>query len=215
MSALAVLDSSSAQHPRCPDLPRGDLWLFAYGSLMWNPEFPFVRSAPALLYGYHRAFCVYSTRYRGTPERPGLVLGLDRGGCCRGIAFQIGESAVKTVLETLWAREMSRLVYEPRVVPVGMSGERVEALAFAADRKHESYAGRLELEEIARTIAARSGERGPNADYLFNTLRHLDALGIREHQLDALSRAVQALQKPRNMRLKGDEPIAGAPREER
>jgi cation transport protein ChaC len=192
-------DSAPLPYVRCPPLPPGDLWLFAYGSLMWNPEFAFERAARGVLYGYHRAFCVYSTRYRGTPESPGLVLGLDRGGCCHGVAFLVAENAVAAVLETLWAREMSELVYHPRVVAVETEGSRISALTFVADRGHQNYAGRLDVQEIARTIAERSGARGANADYLFNTLRHLHALGIRERQLDALSRAVQALQKPRTL----------------
>ena len=190
-------DSATTPRVRGPALPPGDLWIFAYGSLMWNPEFEFVRSAPALLYGYHRAFCIYSKRYRGTPDRPGLVLGLDRGGCCRGVAFLIAERAAADVLEILWEREMSDLIYHPRVVPLAVETMRVNALTFVADRGHEGYAGRLELDEEARTIAEGAGARGPNADYLFNTLRHLAALGIRERHLDALSRAVQALQTPR------------------
>jgi cation transport protein ChaC len=190
-------DVAVAPRVRAPALPPGDLWLFAYGSLMWNPEFEFVRSAPALLYGYHRAFCIHSTSYRGTPDRPGLVLGLDRGGCCRGVAFLVAERAVADVLEILWAREMTDLVYHPRVVPLAVETQRVNALAFVADRAHQGYAGRLGLDAMARTIAEGSGARGPNADYLFNTLRHLAALGIRERRLDALSRAVQALQTPR------------------
>ena len=183
--------------PGCPPLPGGALWVYAYGSLMWDPGFEFVRSMPALLRGYHRAFCVYSERYRGTPERPGLVLGLDRGGCCRGIAFLVPETDTRGALEKLWAREMTRAVYRPRLVPVDTGEERVLALAFVANREHPSYAGRLDLEAIARTITACSGARGPNADYLFNTLRHLEALGISERRLDAVRYAVQALQRPR------------------
>jgi cation transport protein ChaC len=125
------------------------------------------------------------------------VLGLDRGGCCRGIAFLIADAHVERVLENLWAREMSRLVYTPRVVPVDVGDETVKALTFVANREHESYAGRLELETIARTITDCSGARGPNADYLFNTLRHLEELGISERRLDEIRFAVQTLQRPR------------------
>jgi cation transport protein ChaC len=185
------------QHACCPPLPAGDLWVFAYGSLMWNPGFEYMRSTPGMLRGYHRAFCICSERYRGTPERPGLVLGLDRGGCCRGIAFRVAKAHVDGVLENLWAREMPRLVYRPRLVPVDLGCEKVSALAFVANREHESYTGALDLDTIARTITDCSGARGPNADYLFNTLRHLDALGIRERRLDEIRYAVQALQRPR------------------
>ena len=183
--------------PCCPELPGGDLWVFAYGSLMWDPCFEYLRAEPARVHGYHRAFCVYSTCYRGTPERPGLVLGLDRGGVCRGIAYQIAEAKVERMLHELWDREMQPGVYMPRMVPVNLASEKVSALTFVADREHGFYAGRMDVPEVARTIAARGGARGPNADYLFNTLRHLDAMNIREKRLDALRHAVQALQKPR------------------
>jgi cation transport protein ChaC len=153
-----------------------------YGSLMWDPGFESVRSSPALLRGYHRAFCVHAQRNRKTPDRPGLVLGLDRGGCCRGIAFLIADAQVERVLRHLWAREMTRLVYRPRVVPVDVGAEKVQALTFVANRQHQGYAGRLELATIARTITDCCGARGPNADYLFNTLRHLEELGITERR---------------------------------
>lgn len=176
----------------CPQLPAGDLWVFGYGSLMWDPGFEYQRAAPALLRGYHRAFCVYSVRYRGTPEQPGLVLGLERGGACRGMAFLVHAAQVSKVIKQLWAREMPRNVYRPRVLNVEVERGRVSALAFVADPAHESYAGRLPLEDIAATIADCSGARGPNIDYLAKTLRHLDELGIRERRLHQVLLAVQA-----------------------
>lgn len=202
-SRVAVADGEAGtsrnviRHRDCPALPPGDLWVFAYGSLMWSPEFDYVRSAPALLRGYHRAFCVRSVRYRGTPERPGLVLGLDRGGSCRGVAFLVGAARVEAAIAQLWAREMPRAVYKPRLVPVRVDGERVQALTFVSDRAHDGYAGRTDLESAARTIASCCGERGPNVDYLANTLEHLEALGIVEPGLRRLYRAVQDAEEAR------------------
>jgi glutathione-specific gamma-glutamylcyclotransferase len=167
---------------------------------MWNPGFEYEHSAPALLRGYHRSFCIYSVNYRGTPDKPGLVLGLNHGGACRGIAFRVAEASVAGVLSALWAREMSLLVYEPRLVPVELDSQRIDALTFIADPSHESYAGRLELEHVADTIATCCGARGPNIEYLANTLRHLEALGIEEPRLRAIWLAVERRRAPRALR---------------
>jgi cation transport protein ChaC len=189
---------SKLAYTLCPELPSGDLWVFGYGSLMWNPDFDHVESRPALLHGYHRAFCIYSVSYRGTPENPGLVLGLNRGGACRGVAFRVLRPNIETVLTGLWAREMQRLVYRPKLLPVDMDTGRVQALTFVADPAHESYAGQLELEHVAETIASCCGARGPNIDYLARTIRHLEALGIDEPRLRQIWLAVERRRVPRN-----------------
>ncbi len=191
-AGLAPLPQDDPFHYSQLDLPRGDLWIFTYGSLMWDPAFRFKTSAPALLRGYHRAFCIYSSRYRGTVSAPGLVLGLDRGGACKGTAYRVAAADIPDALEALWLREMRRSVYVPRLLPVSMGTERQTALAFLANRCHDGYAGQLELDTAATIIAGCCGERGPNVDYLVNTLHHLDALGVHDGHLHDLLAAVRA-----------------------
>jgi glutathione-specific gamma-glutamylcyclotransferase len=191
-AGLVPLPRDDPFHYSQLDLPRGDLWIFTYGSLMWDPGFRFAVAVPALLRGYHRAFCIYSSRYRGTVAAPGLVLGLDRGGACKGTAYCIAAADVPDALETLWLREMRRRVYLPRLLPVSMGAGRQTALTFLANRCHDGYAGQLELDTAATIIAACCGERGPNVDYLVNTLRHLDELGVRDRHLHDLLAAVRA-----------------------
>ncbi|MBP2314781.1 gamma-glutamylcyclotransferase [Azospirillum soli] len=179
--------------------PGAELWVFAYGSLMWNPGFPFLESRSALINGYHRRFCVSSHRYRGTPERPGLVLGLDRGGSCRGIVFRVAPDHVPATLDYLWEREMINRVYRPKLLPVRLrdggvrDGDRtVTACTFVVDRRHGQYCGCLDEATMARRIAGCCGERGPNVEYLANTVAHLEELGIRDEQLFRLYAAVMA-----------------------
>ncbi len=177
-------------------LPHGDLWIFGYGSLMWNPEFPHVQWAPALVYGYHRAMCISSHQWRGTPERPGLVLGLDRGGACRGIAFRVLASDVPTTLDALWAREMRRRIYVPRLLRTRLADRDVKALAFVADPTHPEYAGHLSVVATAARIASCCGARGPNLEYLVRTLEHLEELGVRDHYLQRVLSAAQEMAAP-------------------
>src|SRR5437588_2742548 len=151
------------------------VWLFAYGSLMWNPEFPFAEARPAFLYGYHRSFCLYSRDYRGTPERPGLVLGLDRGGSCRGIAYRLMPEEVGEALDRIWAREMTGQVYEMRPVAVRTPDGAVAAQTCVVRRGSPDYAGRLSPDEAAGLLARAVGGRGSGRDYLANTVRHLEA----------------------------------------
>jgi len=169
------------------------VWIFAYGSLMWNPEIPFVEARPALLRGYHRSFCLYSRDYRGTRERPGLVLGLDRGGSCRGIAYRLPPQSLAQAINRVWSREMTGCVYRMRRVPVATPPGAIEAYAFTVRRDGPDYAGRLSLDDMARIIATAAGDRGTGRDYLANTVRHLEELGIREGALHRLEQRVAAL----------------------
>lgn len=151
---------------------------------MWNPGFPWAVRLPARAWGYHRAFCIYSWHYRGTPQAPGLVLGLDRGGSCRGLAYRVRGEDWDDTVAYLDAREMVTSVYQPVNITIHTDGEGpVRARTYVADRRHEQYAGRLSAEEQARLIARGHGIGGANADYLTATLAHLEDMGIRDPAL--------------------------------
>lgn len=172
--------------PRC-DSPGHDLWVFGYGSLMWNPGFPYIDHRPALLKGWHRSFCLWSTRYRGTPEKPGLVLGLDGGGACRGMAFRVAAAECDWTLAYLAERELTGYAYEPRMLRVDLDGAaEVQAYTFVSDRGHPLYAGPLPLDRAAGIIMAAQGDAGLNRDYLINTLRQLEKHGFTDKSLHEL-----------------------------
>lgn len=175
---------------RC--LPRGDLWVFGYGSLMWSPGFRSKQKAVALVHGYHRALCILSHRHRGTPDNPGLVMGLCRGGSCWGIAMRVPRARARHVLGKLWQREMLGQVYLPRMVPARIGARRVRALAFVADVSHTQFAGELDLHNRARLVAQGIGDRGRCLDYMRNTLAHMHELGVRDPHLENVLRAALA-----------------------
>ena len=170
-------------------LDMGDFWVFGYGSLIWRPGFAHVETQRAHLHGFRRSLCVQSYVHRGTKERPGLVLGLDRGGSCVGLAFRVPGELREEVVSYLRERELVTNVYVERTHVVRLAaGERVEALCYIVDRAHEQYAGNLHEAEAARIVAGAVGQSGPNEEYVLNTLRHLEALGIRDHWLEAVAR---------------------------
>jgi cation transport protein ChaC len=167
-----------------------DFWVFGYGSLMWRPGFPHLEAVPALLAGAHRALCVYSFFHRGTRERPGLVLGLDRGGSCRGIAFRVEGSKREGVISYLRERELVTSVYHEvwRPVRLGQAGRpAVTALTYIVDRAHEQYAGKLAPEALLAHVRGRAGQSGANPDYVIATVRHLRQLGISDAALEWLA----------------------------
>ena len=187
------LDPSEVAPPPALDLPPGDVWVFGYGSLMWDPGFPFEEVQPVTVHGWHRAFCIWSQHYRGTRERPGLVLGLQRGGACRGRAFRVAEAHRDAVLDYLYRRELINGVYEPRLLRARTVDGALRVLAFTANPRHREYAGHRSLEETAAIMAVARGRRGPNREYLANTVRHLDELGLTDGPLHRLLEMVQGM----------------------
>ena len=172
------------------DFSTGDLWVFGYGSLMWRPGFDFLEQVPARLVGEHRALCVYSFVHRGTPEKPGLVLGLDRGGACRGVAFRVAEKNRAETVAYLRAREQVTSVYREVMRSVWLENaarERVSALAYVVDRGHGQYAGRLSLAEQLRLVRQGHGQSGANRDYVIATVKAIEAEGFRDAQLHQLA----------------------------
>lgn len=170
-----------------------DLWVFGYGSLMWRPGFDFEERTLATVRGYRRALCVYSHVHRGTPERPGLVLGLDRGGSCKGVAFRVSADKAGATIAYLRAREQVTMVYrEVRLRAALADGRKVSVLSYAVDRTHTQYAGALALPELERLVGQGVGVSGANPDYVRQTYQHMTEIGITDTVLAALTRRFAA-----------------------
>ena len=169
------------------------LWVFGYGSLMWRPGFDFEERTLATVRGYRRALCVYSHVHRGTPERPGLVLGLDRGGSCKGVAFRVSAAKAEATIAYLRAREQVTMVYrEIRLRAALADGRKVDVLSYAVDRAHVQYAGALALPELERFVGQGVGVSGANPDYVRQTYQHMTEIGITDTVLAALTRRFAA-----------------------
>ncbi len=166
------------------------LWVFGYGSLMWNPGFKTPETQPARLQGWHRAFCIYSEHYRGTPEKPGLILGLLPGGACRGLAHRLPREKYDAVRRYLIVREIDNDgVYTETVRPLHLAdGRTVPALVYLADRTHRQFAGKLSLSRSLKLVRQGHGATGSNIDYVTNTVAHLRELGLRDRALEELAR---------------------------
>ncbi len=180
------------RHIKLPDHD-GPLWVFGYGSLMWDPGFHHDGRHAATVHGLHRRLCVSSIRYRGTPERPGLVLGLDYGGSCRGYVYQVPHRDKHEVAAYLEDREMVNGVYRPVFVRARLAdGRRLAALTFRVRRDHPQYAPPMCPRTLAERIVASSGLNGPNRDYVLNTLRELESMGCRDENLGRIARYLAA-----------------------
>ena len=160
-----------------------ELWLFAYGSLMWKPELDFAEQQVATVRGWHRRFCLWQWRYRGTRDRPGMMLALDLGGSCRGVVYKLTGPDIRAKIAPVWRREMIANGYRPRWVTAKTDANPVLAIAFVAHREGDRYAGRLTDEAIADRIAAACGHIGPSAEYLLETAVRCEELGIHDRHL--------------------------------
>ncbi len=163
-----------------------NVWVFAFGSLIWNPAFHFVERRVARIHGYHREFCLWSRAGRGSPERPGLMLSLESGGSCTGVAYRLSTEAARTELDVLWRREMATLAYRPVWTPIRTPQGAAHGIVFSANRSHERYVPGLDEDTVAHYLAKGAGPLGRCCDYLFDTVAHLRALGIRDRRLEAL-----------------------------
>ena len=186
---VAQVQAMLARAPR-----RGRVWIFAFGSLMWNPAFHFVERRTARIHGFHRQFCLWARAGRGSPERPGLMLSLEPGGSCTGVAYRLDRREAATELDVIWRREMLTMAYRPVWSTAYTPRGPEPAIAFSANRGHERYVPGLEDAVIARYLATGAGPMGRCCDYLFDTVAHLRQLGIRDRRLEKLEAAVKAQQ---------------------
>jgi cation transport protein ChaC len=169
---------------------KSPVWVFGYGSLIWNPELSFDHRSTARVHGYHRRLCLWSRINRGTPECPGLVAGLDRGGSCAGVVYRVRAGSLRAEIERLWNREMFMGSYSPRWINCRLdSGPLVPALAFVVRRDAPNYAGKLSERQILAVFRRGScGRFGTSLDYLINCVRGLREHGLRDPHFERLAR---------------------------
>ena len=193
LSDEALAGSLASTLARRP--PGAGWWIFAYGSLLWNPLFPFLEARPATLRGVHRRFCLWSKASRGTIEQPGLVLGLQPGGACCGVVYRLPPREAKAELALLWRREMVTGAYRPRWVSVRSGTRTLAALAFIIDQSSPHYTGRLSIAQQAKALARAAGAFGSSADYLEHTRIALITHGIVDPYLEVLAMKVAAYRR--------------------
>jgi cation transport protein ChaC len=179
----ADLDATLASHA-----PASDIWLFGYGSLMWNPAIEFAERRAGMVHGWHRRFCLWLHMGRGSLDNPGLMLALDRGGRCAGMLFRIPAADARDELLLAWRRELFTNAYHSRWVTARTSDGPVRAVTFVANRTHRRYAGRLDEGLVAARLASAAGSLGSCATYLAETLTALRSIGLRDRALERLQR---------------------------
>lgn len=190
MNDLSAADHARLPEPEQPHMAdasgaKDDLWVFGYGSLMWRPGFDHIERRSGLIRGFHRSLCVYSFHHRGTPQEPGLVMGLDRGGSCRGAAFRVSADSRDDVIAYLREREQVTGVYLERYTAATLdNGQAVKAVTYVVDRSHEQYAGRLDVDQVVALVRRSKGVSGYNPEYVRNTQSHLADMGIRDPWLE-------------------------------
>ena len=177
-------------------IPGQSVWVFGYGALMWNPAFHFAEKRSGLVHGYHRSYCMWSPGGRGTPDLPGMMLAMDHGGACRGMAFRIAPDQVDEELDIVWRREMIGRAYRARWVTVRTDSGTVRALTFVIDRRYIRYAGKVPRDVQVAHIATASGRVGTCREYLENTVAHLDLLGIGDGPMHDMLERVRAYDGP-------------------
>ena len=197
LRVLTEEQRAASLHATLAARPPGDAWLFGYGSLIWNPMIHSVEQRPARVEGWHRAFCLTVRAGRGSAANPGLMLGLDAGGSCRGVAFRIAEDILEAELTLLWRREMLGGAYVPRWLDLlDERGARFGGgIAFTVNPHGDHYAGTLARDAIIRSLATASGALGSAADYLFRTVDGLARYGIPDAELELLAGQVRAIRE--------------------
>ncbi|MSP49912.1 MAG: gamma-glutamylcyclotransferase [Alphaproteobacteria bacterium] len=191
MKVLSDEELAKSRHDMLARAPSPEVWVFGYGSLIWNPAFHFVERRVGTIHGHHRRFCLWTTLGRGSPDCPGLMLGLDRGGSCRGVVLRIAPDQVEAETDVLWRREMVSNAYVPTWVRAATEKGDVWAIAFTINRGHDRYAEKMSEEQAADIIARAVGRVGPCRDYLLNTVDHLDRLGIHDRSMKRLADKVR------------------------
>jgi glutathione-specific gamma-glutamylcyclotransferase len=193
--AVDICGKHSLGYRDCMGRTMQQFWVFGYGSLMWKPGFSYIDTAPAQIFGYHRSLCVYSYVHRGTPEQPGLVMGLDWGGSCHGVAYRIDPKQWPETLSYLRSREQVTMVYREIAKPIKLlrGGHLlVQATVYVVDRSHKQYAGRLSIEEQLRFIRQGFGQSGICSEYVLNTAQHLVDMQIHDRTLKTLAKELKA-----------------------